>query len=159
VPDAVRDSYELPPFPVDSITNEPAFEDTINWLEAQGAIDARAEYATSVNTAFLDAIAPDAVATETTGDPADGELVFEENGCDSCHSLEEGVDGAGPSLAGIANIAAERVEGQSAEEYLYEAIVNPSAHIVEGYNDIMPAYDTLGEQNLNDLIAYLMTLD
>ncbi len=154
VPDAVRDSYALPPFPTYRITEELAWDDTIEWLLAEDIIDSAPDYATSVNPAFLDAIAPD-----VTGDPGAGETVYNDNGCANCHSLEEGVAGAGPSLAGLATRAGETVEGQSAEDYIHEAIVNPGAYVVEGYNDIMPAYDTLSEDDLNNLIAYLMTLE
>lgn len=159
VPDAVRDSYELPPFPTYSITQELAWDDTMDWLMNQEIIDQRPTYETSVNPAFLNEIAPEEITTQAVGDAVNGEVVYQETGCAGCHSVEAGVDGAGPSLAGIATRALTTVEGQSAEAYIREAIVHPSAYVVEGYGDIMPAYDTLSESDLNDLIAYLMTLE
>lgn len=80
--------------------------------------------------------------------------------CTSCHSLEPGVRGAGPSLANIGAEAGNRVAGMSAEEYLRQSIVEPDAFVVEGFSDIM--VDTYGaqlsKQQIDDLIAYLLTL-
>jgi nitric oxide reductase subunit C len=80
--------------------------------------------------------------------------------CTSCHSLEPGVSLAGPSLAGIGAQAGNRVAGMSAEEYLRESIVEPGTFVVEGFGNIMA--DTYGSQlsrqQINDLIAYLLTL-
>ncbi len=154
VPDSVRDSYVLPPFPTYAITGELAWNDTVDWLLAEDIIDAAPEYATSVNPVFIDAIAP---AGSAAGDPVNGEVVFVNNGCLGCHSLD-GTPGAGPSVQGIASRAGDMVAGQSAEDYLVEAIVDPNAYVVEGYSPIMPAYDSLSEGDLDDLIAYLMTL-
>ena len=83
-------------------------------------------------------------------------------GCITCHSLEEGVVLVGPSHAGLANRAGDYVEGMSAEEYLRESIVEPNAHIVEGFTpDVM--YQNYAEdlqaRDINDLVAYLLTLE
>ena len=93
---------------------------------------------------------------EMTGNPGNGETLFTTN-CAGCHA--PGGDGAGPSLNGIANVADERVPDLSAVEYLHQSMVEPGAHVVEGYENIMPAFDQLSEDDLNDLIAYMMTLD
>lgn len=82
-------------------------------------------------------------------------------GCIICHSLEPDRKLVGPSLAGVATRAATRVPGLSAEEYLYQSIVEPNAHIVEGYppNQMPPTFgETLTEQQISDLVAFLMTL-
>jgi hypothetical protein len=46
----------------------------------------------------------------------------------------------------------------SAEEYIRQSILDPSAHLVEGYQDLMPkAYSqTLNPEQLNDLVAFLL---
>ena len=92
------------------------------------------------------------------GSVDDGEEIFEDNGCSGCHSLEAGNRGAGPSLSGISTRAAQERPGYAAEEYLYEAIVAPRAHVVEGFQPgIMPdRYNRLSDQELADLIAFLM---
>lgn len=79
--------------------------------------------------------------------------------CTSCHAIE-GRSVNGPALAGYGTVAGTRVTGQSAEEYTYIAIVQPSDHIVESYPDIMPQVyqDRLTPQEMADLIAYLLTL-
>jgi cytochrome c oxidase subunit 2 len=116
-------------------------------------VDAAADYTASVNASFIEAIAPAAA-----GDAANGATVFTATGCIGCHSLD-GTPGAGPSLQGIASRAADMVEGEDAVTYLTAAIINPGAYVVEGYNPIMPAYDTLSGGDLADLIAYMLTLE
>ncbi len=160
VPDSVKDSYVLPPFPTYEITSESAWEDTVQWLVDQDIVDNAASYEDSVNPTFIDAIKPADTDTgaDVSGDAANGEALFASLGCVGCHSLD-GTAGAGPSLAGIAGEAGEEVEGMSAVEYLHQSIVEPGAHVAEGYADIMPPFGTLSDSDLNDLIAYLMTLE
>lgn len=89
------------------------------------------------------------------GDAANGEALFVQS-CASCHQAEASV---GPALTGMGERAATRVEGMSAEEYLHEAIVDPGAHIVEGFSNIMPPVygEQFDEQQLADLVAYLLS--
>jgi sulfur-oxidizing protein SoxX len=98
------------------------------------------------------------------GDAAAGETVFNEvavPACGTCHSLEPDVVLVGPSLAGIDSRAGSRVSGQSAEDYLHESIVDPNAFVVEGFaSGLMPQTygSALSEQQIEDLVAYMMTL-
>lgn len=99
-------------------------------------------------------------------DAGSGEKLFNQssNGaptCMSCHIVEGESRGIGPSLAGIASVAGERVEGQNAEEYLYWSIVRPARHLVSGYSNVMYAtYDDAYEPaDIGDLIAYMLTLE
>jgi mono/diheme cytochrome c family protein len=88
------------------------------------------------------------------------------SGCITCHSVEPTDDPfqpspVGPSHYGVASRAGDYVEGQGAEEYLRESILNPDAHIVEGFNEgvMYQNYESaLTEQQVADLVAYLMTL-
>lgn len=104
-------------------------------------------------------------APPAEGDPQAGEQVFTQLSsptCSSCHSLEPGQTLVGPSLAGIAEEAGQMVSGESAEEYLRKSIVDPDAYVVEGFGaGIMPStYATqLSDEQITDLVAYLMTLD
>lgn len=86
-----------------------------------------------------------------------GAQVFR-NRCASCHSLSgEGREGLGPSLAGIGKRATTRVAGQSAEEYLYESIVRPSAFRASLDSGEMPenlSHDMSGSDLVN-VTAYL----
>lgn len=109
-------------------------------------------------------------STETVGDAARGEALFSfiSDGvvaCSTCHTIEESLlfnpsRTSGPALNGIAERAAERIPGMSAEDYLRQSIVDPHSYVVEGYDDLMFAdYGRfLDEQELADLIAYLLTL-
>jgi cytochrome c551/c552 len=90
-----------------------------------------------------------------------GHTVFEspEAGCLACHALgREGL--RGPDLANIGATAAERVPGQTAEVYLHESLVDPCAHVVEGYDCLMPQTleQTLGPAKITALVAYLQSL-
>jgi len=98
--------------------------------------------------------------TQEAVDPvARGQAVFEANGCVGCHTIEGVSSGTvGPNLTKIGETAAERVEGLTAEEYLRESILTPSAYVVEGYDDLMPKIfgDTIPAEDLADLIAFLL---
>lgn len=82
-------------------------------------------------------------------------------GCSTCHSLDVDVILVGPSLAGVANRAGERVADLSAEEYLRQSIIDPDAYTVEGFTaSVMPLVwsSVLTEEQVNDLVAFLLTL-
>lgn len=107
--------------------------------------------------------------SSSSGDVAAGKAIFESTtigsdpGCFTCHSLEADKVIVGPSLAGIATDAAGDAadEGISTEEMLKEMITDPNAEVVEGFPaDTMPQdFGTqLSQQDLDNLIAYLMTL-
>lgn len=82
--------------------------------------------------------------------------------CASCHALSSSrqVFVIAPSLVGISGRAGERVEGLSPEEYIAQSILDPSALYVSGFRPIMYGQyaDHFGEQEIADLVAFLMTL-
>jgi nitric oxide reductase subunit C len=94
--------------------------------------------------------------------------------CFTCHSTSPGVVLAGPSMAGLVGRASEVVQGEeytgsatTAEEYVRESIVEPSAYISEGPDffasdglSMMPAgFDrSLTDDEIDQLVAYLMSL-
>ena len=67
----------------------------------------------------------------------------------------------GPSIAGIATRAGSRVSGLSADDYLRQSITNPSAFVVNGFDDGKMPTD-LGEvltpAEIEAVVAYLLTL-
>lgn len=106
--------------------------------------------------------------TRVGPDPVAGEQLYYETSlgtnaaCRICHSLQPGVTLVGPSFAGVAARAATRVPGMTAEEYLYQSITNPDAYVVEGFpaSQMVPNLaEILTEEQIADLIAFLMTLE
>jgi nitric oxide reductase subunit C len=102
------------------------------------------------------------------GDAANGEELFKQTtlesqaGCITCHSLEPDQVIVGPSMAGVADRAGDRVSGLSAEEYLRQSILETNAYVVEGFPEgVMPAAfsDALSDQQVDDLVAFMLTLD
>ncbi|MER2600228.1 MAG: cytochrome c [Caldilineales bacterium] len=109
-------------------------------------------------------------------DAAKGKVLFNQPvlagnaGCATCHTLEVGKVLVGPSFAGLATRAGSAVPGLSAEEYLRQSITDPNAHLAAGCTatdlavpcnpDIMlKDWGTkLTPEQMNDIIAYLMTL-
>jgi putative heme-binding domain-containing protein len=99
--------------------------------------------------------------------PEAGEKIYWGEGqCHTCHSV--GTSGSatrGPNQEGVALKADERAKERgmsSGLEYMVESIVDPNAHIVEGYDKIMPkVYDPpimLGREKIMAVLAYLQTL-
>lgn len=117
------------------------------------------------------ATGPEAVPTPISGGPMErGQAVFVGNGgCGGCHAVE-GLAGAvgqvGPELTHIATVAAERAEGKAGDQYIRESLLNPSAFVVAecpmgACADTMPKDlgTRLASEEIDDLIAYLLTLD
>lgn len=112
------------------------------------------------------------------GDAANGEKIATAQACTACHiTAPTGpawLASAYPTGEGIGTRAATRFteEGYtgtatSAEQYLFESIVNPGAHLITdeptfapGGVSAMPAIyaDKLEKQDVADLIAYLLTI-
>ncbi len=98
-----------------------------------------------------------------------GEILFNKKhlgknkviGCVACHSIKASQVIVGPSLAGLSIRAPHLVEGESAEEYIQNAILNPDAYIVEGF---LPATmfahysQELSKDELRALVKYLSQL-
>lgn len=104
----------------------------------------------------------------SVGDPQVGKILFHQTAireapaCSTCHSIEPGKVIVGPSLAGSASRAAERKPDLSVEEYIRESILDPNAYVVEGFSEglmYQNYQDVLTEEEINDLIAYLLTLE
>ena len=93
-----------------------------------------------------------------TGKAAAGKVIFHEHlvaGCVRCHSLGGKGGAIGPALDGLA--------ARKQRDYIYQSLVNPTAQLAEGFDKIgaspMPPMNILlNEQELADLMAYLMTL-
>src|SRR5271166_5113253 len=97
----------------------------------------------------------------TTGSlAANGESLFQQLGCPTCHRSD--TQGRGPNLVGIFGKPVQLEDGRivaADENYIRESILNPSAKIVSGFKPIMPVFQGLvGEEQLNALVAYIKSL-
>jgi len=86
------------------------------------------------------------------GNAAAGKSVFTSTGCGSCHTFKAaGTNGTvGPNLD-------DALKGKD-DAFVHESIVNPNAHIAEGYAPgIMPqTYGSqLSDKQLADLVSFL----
>jgi len=113
---------------------------------------------------------PEAVEDLPEGDAENGPDIYQLNGCAVCHGNPEDVNSVatvGPLLGNIGNDAETRVEGMSAEQYVYESILVPNAFIAPDCpngpcNDpsvMRQDYpNLLSDQDMADLVEYYMTL-
>ncbi|MFW5940714.1 MAG: c-type cytochrome [Chloroflexota bacterium] len=117
----------------------------------------------------------DGTGGDAVGDAQNGESLYMMTtigdtgapGCITCHNVEPTDDPlqpapVGPSHYGLADRAGDYVEEMSAEAYLRESIVEPDAHIVEGFQPgvMYQNYEEdLTEEQIDDLVAYLLTLE
>jgi mono/diheme cytochrome c family protein len=92
---------------------------------------------------------------EAAGDPAAGKEIFTTTAqppCSSCHTLKEAgaTQTLGPNLD-------EVLKGKDAA-FIHESIVDPSAEVAAGFQDIMPKdFGTkLDQKQLADLVAFLV---
>jgi cytochrome c551/c552 len=108
--------------------------------------------------------------TAATGDPVRGEQLYMQTaigsanapGCITCHSLEPGVVLVGPSHDGVATRAESYVPGVAAEAFLRQSIVDPNAHVVEGFpaGVMYQNYaQDLAAPQIDDLVAFMLTLE
>jgi mono/diheme cytochrome c family protein len=108
---------------------------------------------------LVPACAPEPAATDPI---ARGRQVYRELGCANCHeaSLSNFFRPVGPPLDHVGQVAARRVSGMSAEDYLRQSITDPGAYLVPGYPDSMPRglARALSAGDLAALVAYLASL-
>jgi cytochrome c oxidase subunit 2 len=89
-------------------------------------------------------------------------LFTEQFNCVSCHPAAG--PGLGPPLGGVFGSTVALADGRSVvadDNYLREAIMNPSAKIVRGYSSpsLMPTFQgTVSEEQIMQLIAYVKSL-
>ncbi len=105
-----------------------------------------------------EAVAPP--AGEVSAAAARGAEIFSDTSCSSCHSLEPGRTVVGPSMAGVGERASSTVSDVSAADYLHQSIVDPDAHIVDGFPaHVMPdSFEKqLTPEQIDDLVAFLLT--
>jgi cytochrome c oxidase subunit II len=97
----------------------------------------------------------------TTGSLAsNGESVFQQLGCATCHRSD--TQGRGPNLSGLFGKPVLLEDGRTVvadENYIRESILSPSAKVVQGFKPIMPVFQGLvSEEQLTELVAYVKSL-
>jgi glucose/arabinose dehydrogenase len=119
-------------------------------------------------------VGPDIEATAEATDAATpnsqpaslGQQVFEQGvkgapACNTCHTFgsQPGAT-VGPSLTELRDVAATRIPGLSAEDYVRQSIVSPNAYVVSGYQSGL-MYQEYGKrltpEQLDSLVAYLLS--
>lgn len=114
-------------------------------------------------------IPPSSEDTQPPGDPEIGRKIFSGEKrlpgvipCSTCHYVEarQGIL-VGPNMEGLAQRASTRVSGLAARAYLEQSIRDPEAYTVEGFppGTMNEEYgERLTQENINHVIAYLLTL-
>ncbi|MFN2204257.1 MAG: c-type cytochrome, partial [Caldilineaceae bacterium] len=128
--------------------------------DSNGQSDTAGEPAGNMDPKFA-GMPPSMIEAMANADPRHGEMLTLSSGCTGCHSTDPNMLMAGPTWYNISANAPTRVAGESAGLYLYTSITDPNAYIVDGYqpNIMLQTYkDTLPEQDLADIIAYLLTI-
>ncbi len=124
---------------------------------------------TYTGASFVEATAEATAALQTESTNtlvSQGEAIFHNgaNGapaCITCHLLDKGVTGVGPSLLGLSDVADSRVAGLSAEEYVRQSILRPNDFIVPGYIAGIMYQGFANQLQPNDvdaLVAYVLSL-
>lgn len=108
--------------------------------------------------------AGDAAAGAEAAGPRDPQTIFTELACAGCHILTEPQTDAsrgpiGPNMGNLHENAPNRVEGQDAETYVRNSIIDPNAFVVPGYQpNLMPAglADRMTPEEFDALVAWLL---
>lgn len=113
---------------------------------------------------------------EIKGDAARGQKLFEADlvgsdnamGCQVCHLTNASGNPLGPSTSGLGRRSAETIQqpdytgqAKSVEAYLRESLLKPDGYVVPGFTpSLMPVNygEVLTEQEIADLVAYMLTL-
>lgn len=92
-----------------------------------------------------------------------GRVIAENEGCMGCHS-DDGSVLVGPSFKNLIDrdVTAvkdgEKIQLKADTRYIISSITHPSEYIVEGFDESMPPYDYLNDEQIKALIEYISTL-
>jgi cytochrome c oxidase subunit 2 len=91
---------------------------------------------------------------------ANGEKLFQQFGCITCHRPDSGA--RGPNLEGLYGRPVRLQDNRvvvADDNYIRESILDPNAKIVSGFQPIMPTFrGVISEEGLLQIIAYIKTL-
>jgi cytochrome c2 len=118
-------------------------------------------------TAASEVERPDNSGSETTK-PADEEPVVASGGdadagrnlfisCGACHNTDE-TTAVGPGLQGVYARAGSRTD-LDADAYIAQSIREPAAFVVDGFPNVMTAFAWFSDEDIENITAYLKTLE
>ncbi len=123
-------------------TQMPTWSDQFGGAMRPDQVRNVANFVLNFETEELCAVAPstydwpetvdDFLAEHEPGDVDNGKELFVSYGCNGCHGVPNDsttVATVGPELTGLADVAALREEGKTAEQYVYESILYPNDFI------------------------------
>lgn len=88
-----------------------------------------------------------------------GAASFNRLGCNNCHTDKD--TERAPTLMGLLGKTRKFTDGSSTvadEGYIRKSIIDPYEHITAGYQNTMSAYNTLGEEEILEMVAYVKSL-
>lgn len=88
-----------------------------------------------------------------------GALAYNKLGCNNCHGAKD--TERAPSLYTLFGKNRKFTDGTTAvadEGYIRKSIIDPYEHINAGYDRTMPTYESLNEEQILELVAYIKSL-
>lgn len=131
----------------------------IVFISELGAVSGSEDSSPVESTLTADTYASEVSELLAKGDAEAGEGLITRYGCVACHAGAGAENKLAPPFEGVGTRAETRRPPLSAEAYIYESIVHPTAFELEGYSGNMPViYDNLiPDEDLGSIIAYLLT--
>ncbi len=90
-----------------------------------------------------------------------GALLVRQKGCNACHSID-GTRLVGPSFKGVFGHQVPLAAGGTVladENYIRQSILEPNAHVVQGFPPVMPTYQgRIKDAEIAAIIDYMKTL-
>lgn len=91
-----------------------------------------------------------------------GKELFKQHKCLSCHTIDDESKQLAPALEGLFGSNRELEDGSTViadEGYIKESIQYPGAKVALGFNENMPSYrDLMNDQELQDVTNYIKAL-
>lgn len=90
---------------------------------------------------------------------AAGESIYRSQ-CSNCHSID-GASRIGPTFEGLYESEVTMEDGSTVvvdEDHIITSIRDPQAMVREGYPNVMPSFDNLGDDEVASLVAFIQSL-
>jgi len=102
-----------------------------------------------------DTEAAEEVPIASAGDASAGRNLF--ISCGGCHSTDDS-QVVGPGLGGIYARAGSRTD-LDADAYIEQSLKEPGEFLVDGFPAVMPSFSYFSDEDVENMIAYLKTLE